>query len=75
MRQDDHTSAMLGRLLEFHAQNAEERLGGALLRRMEDPLKPKTGEGRFRINPILVLLAAIGALAAGTFLYFSVAHS
>jgi len=66
---------MLGRLLEFHAQDAEERLGGALLRWMEDPLRPRSPEGRFRINPILVLFAAIGVLAAGTFLYFSVAHS
>jgi len=62
---------MRERLRELYAQDAEESLCASLLRRVEDPLKPRTENGGFRVNPILLLLAAVLALAAGTFLYFS----
>ena len=53
-------------------QDPEERLFASLLRQIEDPLKPRTENGRIRLNPILLLLALILVLAAVTFLFFSV---
>ena len=58
-------------LREVYAQDPEARLLANLLRRVEEPLKPRTENGRFRLNPILLLLAVILALAASTFLFFS----
>ena len=71
MKRNEVTLAMLARLLRFHAQDAEERVGAALLRLVEDPLKPRTEDGRFRANVILLALAGLGLLAMGTFLFFS----
>ncbi|MGE5110921.1 MAG: hypothetical protein ACM3JB_08710 [Acidobacteriaceae bacterium] len=59
------------RLQKYQAQDHEERLVPTLLRWVEDPLRPRTDRGRFRINPILVLLAVMALLAGGTFLFFS----
>jgi hypothetical protein len=63
--------ATVAHLRSFHANNQGERLGAALRRWIEDPVKPKTDKGNFRINPILVLLTAMAVLAGGTFLFFS----
>lgn len=63
--------ATFARLRSFHAKDQEERLVGALRRRIEDPVKPKTDKGNLRINPILILLTAMAVLAGGTFLVFS----
>jgi hypothetical protein len=62
--------ATVARLRSFHAQDQEERLGGALGRWIEDPVRPKMDKGNLRINPILVL-TAMAVLAGGTFLFFS----
>ena len=70
MTDDTQTEQMRERLRQFYAQDIEEGLIAKLLRRVEDPLKPRTENGGFRLNPILLLLAAILALAAGTFLSF-----
>lgn len=63
--------AIVARLRSFHAKDQEERLVGALQRWIEDSIKPKTDKGNLRVNPILVLLAAMAMLAGGTFLFFS----
>jgi len=70
MKQDADISAVVERLRSFHANNAE-RLRDGLLPWIEDPLQPKTKEGKLRVNPILVLLAALVVLTASTFLFFS----
>ena len=49
----------------------EARLFSSLLRQIENSLRPRTEDGRLRLNPILLLLALILVLAAGTFLSFS----
>ena len=64
---DEH----LRRLREFHAQDPEASISRRMRRLLEDPLQPLNTNGRFRINPMLILMAAILALAAGTFLFFS----
>ena len=71
MKNREQTSAVVTRLRNFHAVDQQERIGKALLRCIEDPLRPKTDKGNLRINPILVLLAAMALLAGGTFLFFS----
>jgi len=63
------------RRVDFYMQNTRERLCDALLRLVEDPLKPRDEHSRFRVNPILVLLVTIFALVLGTFLFFSMVQS
>ena len=67
----EQITAVVMRLRDFHAVDQQERIGKALLRCIEDPLRPKTDKGNLCINPILVLLAAMALLAGGTFLFFS----
>ena len=73
------TNAQLGemhdRLIDFYMQNPIERFCDALLRLVEDPLKPRDEHGRFRVNPILLLLAIVFALVFGSFLFFSMVWS
>jgi hypothetical protein len=72
MKADPQLGEMHDRLIDFHRQNPREGLGDALLIWVEDPLKPRDEHGRFRVNPILLLLAIVFALVFGTFLFFSV---
>ena len=51
-----------------------ERLTDAFVRRIEDPLKPRTDKGSIRTNTILLLLAALAVVAGSTFLFFSLAQ-
>jgi hypothetical protein len=71
MKRSEQAERMRMRLQGFRAQDPEERLLSSLVRLIEDPLRPRTEDGRFRLNPILLLLAAILALAVGTFLVLS----
>jgi len=75
MKRSEQTVHMRERLLEFHAHERQERLLVAALRCLEDPLKPRTTEGRFRPNPFLLLLVILAVLAAGGFLIFSFVQS
>jgi len=71
MTGNTQTERMRELLRQFYTQDIEESLLASLLQRVEDPLKPRTETGGLRLNPILLLLAAILALAVGTFLSFS----
>jgi hypothetical protein len=71
MKEDAQVGRMGERLMEFQAHDPEARLFASLLRKIEDPLRPRTEKGDFRLNPMLLLLAAILAIASGTFLFFS----
>ena len=71
MKENAQVDRMRERLMEFHAHDPEARLFASLLRQIEDPLRPRDENGRLRLNPILLLLALILVLAAGTFLFFS----
>ena len=74
MEQGNNTGTVVARLRSLHAADREERFMDAFARRIEDPLKPRTGKGSFRANPILLLLAALAVVAGGTFLFFSLAQ-
>jgi hypothetical protein len=67
-------SEMRERLREFHAQDAEERFLASLLRRIEDPLGPRAENGRFRLSPIPLFLAAMLVFSVGVFLFFTFGH-
>lgn len=71
MKDKEQVAVQLARLREFHAMDRRQEIGGILRRWIEDPVKPKTQKGNLRINPTLVLLAAMALLAGGTFLFFS----
>ena len=62
---------MVKRLRELRASDRGERIRDSVLRWIEDPLKPKTKEGKLRVNPILLLLAVLALLTTGTFVFFS----
>lgn len=68
---DDQAVQMLERLHEFYRLDPEERLGNMAVRIFQDPLKPRSDNGKFRVNPILLLLAAVLGLLISTFLFFS----
>jgi hypothetical protein len=51
-------------------QDPEAQLLAGIRRRLADPLKPEDEDGRFRPHPLVVLLGAMGAIAAGVFFYF-----
>ena len=70
MKKDEQVSVMAERLRELRAADGAERLRDSLLRRIEDPLRPRTVAGRLRINPTVLLLALLTVMAAGTFLFF-----
>ena len=74
MEPGNNTGIVVARLRSFHAADREERLMDAFVRRIEDPVKPRTDKGSFRANPILLLLVALAAVAGGTFLFFSLAQ-
>jgi len=71
MNKDEQVSAMVKRLHELRAAEGGERIRDSVLRWIEDPLKPKTKEGKLRVNPILLLFAVLALLATGTFVFFS----
>ena len=71
MKKDEATSAMMERLRRFRAADRGERIRDCVVRWLEDPLKPKTKYGKLRLNPILVLLAAMFLLATATCVFFS----
>jgi hypothetical protein len=75
MKANTQLGEMRDRLIDCYMQNPKERFCVALLRLVEDPLKPRDEQGRFRANPILLLLALVLALDVGTFLLLSFVQS
>jgi hypothetical protein len=71
MKKDEQVVAMVERLRELRAADRGEHILDSVVRCIENPLRPKTKEGKLRVNPILLLLAALVVLTASTFLFFS----
>jgi hypothetical protein len=59
------------RLSQFLAEDPEDRLWGHIIRRLGDPLKPWTGDSRFRVNPLLLILGSVVLVVVGIFFFFS----
>ena len=75
MKANAQLGEMHDRLIGCYMQIPNERFCDALLRLVENPLKPRDEDGRFRVNPILLLLSLVLALALGTFLLLSFVQS
>jgi hypothetical protein len=65
---------MRERLQNYLAQEREDTILVSLRHWTEDPLKPRTENGSFRLHPILLLLTVLITFSAGTFLFFSFGH-
>lgn len=74
MRRSPQTETLCERLQSYLAQAREDTLLASLRHWTEDPLKPRTENGSFRLNPILLLLAVLATFSAGAFLFFSFVH-
>jgi hypothetical protein len=70
MRRSPQIETMRERLQGYVAQEREDTILATLRHWTEDPLKPRTENGSFRLNPILLLLAGLATVSAGVFLYF-----
>ena len=75
MKANTQLDEMHDRLIDCYMQNPKERFCDALLRLVEDPLKPRDEHGRLRVNPVLLLLTIVFALVFGIFLVFSMVQS
>ena len=74
MKRNPQIETMRERLQSYFAQEREDTILASLQHWTEDPLKPRTENGRFRLNPILLLLAGLATFSAGAFLFFSLGH-
>jgi hypothetical protein len=68
---DSGVAAMQARLSTFLREHPDESLARNVARCVQDPLKPLTENGRFRINPLLLILTTIMQFVVGLFLFFS----
>ena len=74
MKRNPQIETMRERFQSYLAQEREDTILASLRHWTEDPLKPRTENGSFRLNPILLLLAGLATFSAGAFLFFSLGH-
>ena len=59
-------------LRSLYGADPETNLQAVLSRALADPLRPIDAKGRWKPNPVFILLFIIACALAGVFLYFSV---
>lgn len=59
------------RLAIYLEPDSRNNLIAALRRLIEDPIRPRTDTGSFRVSPILLLMAVLSASSLVVVLYFS----
>jgi hypothetical protein len=59
-------------LLTMYRDDAESNLQQALLRLLADDLKPIDERGRWKPNPLLILVAVLVCALVGVFFYFTI---
>jgi hypothetical protein len=69
--QDIDQDEMRAELRQLYATDPEARLRQVIGRSFADPVKPESGNGRFRPDPLLVVLGVIAFFVASVFLYFT----
>ena len=74
MKRNPQIETMRERFQSYFAQKREDTILASLRHWIEDPLKPRTENGGFRLNPILLLLAVLITFSAGSFFFFSFVH-
>ena len=75
MKRDLKTKEMRDRLATFLEQDSRHGLIAMLRRTIEDSIRPFSKKGRFRVSPVLLLLAGLSAFSLVIFLYFSVVQA
>ena len=75
MKRDLKTKEMSDRLRTFLEQDSRHGLIAMLRRTIEDSIRPFSEKGRFRVSPVLLLLAGLSAFSLVIFLYFSVVQA
>jgi hypothetical protein len=68
---EDEMLALLDRAFKG---DPEQNLVWQLGQKVTDPLKPEDENGRWRIHPLLLAIAALAAIVAGSFVYFGLLH-
>jgi hypothetical protein len=61
---------MMQFLEERFDQDPETHITPRLMRWLSDPLKPQDENGRFRVNPLVLIMLVVCLIAAGAFLYY-----
>jgi hypothetical protein len=74
VKRNPQIETMRERLQNYFAQEREDTILASLRHWTENPLKPRTENGGFRLNPILLLLAGLATFSAGAFLFFTFKH-
>lgn len=69
--QDIDQDEMRAELRQLYATDPEARLLQVMGRSFADPVKPESAKGRFRPDPLLVVLGVIALFVASVFLYFT----
>jgi hypothetical protein len=59
-------------LLAMYRGDNESNLQQALLRLLADDLRPIDERGRWKPNPLLILVAVLACALAGVFFYFTI---
>lgn len=74
MDRQGHVSAEEVRiaLRSIYADDPETNLQKALLRSLADDLKPLDQKGRWKPNPLWILLLALACALLGVFVYFTI---
>jgi hypothetical protein len=69
--QDIDQDEMRAELRQLYATEPEARLLQVMGRSFADPVKPESANGRFRPDPLLVVLGVIASFVVSVFLYFT----
>lgn len=59
-------------LRQLYRSDAEMNLKNALAQSLADDLKPVNENGRWKPNPLLILISLLACALAGIFVYFSI---
>lgn len=59
------------RLSTFLAEDSEDRLWYHIIRRLEDPLKPRSSSDHIRVNPIVLILGSVALVSVSVFIFFN----
>jgi len=71
MKRDLEITGMRDRLATYTEQDNQHSPTAILRRLLEDPIRPRTDKGAFRVSPMLLLLTVLSVFSLATFLYFS----
>jgi cytoskeletal protein RodZ len=72
MKHSPEVKAVRQKLASHLAQDKQQSVAAAVRRCFEDPLRPRSEDGRFRPSAIILLMAVLTMLSILTFIGFTV---